>query len=176
MNLKSVSPRACWLLILFLFLPALVLSSCNQGAGASSLETRIETLEAAMPGVGDLMSNVQLHFAKLYYSAQAENWDLAAFELHELEENLEKAVRLRPQEKGVRLDGIYGAFKGTELEAMNRAIFSKDLASFGRAYEESMTVCNACHTATGRPFITITLPTGPPVTNQLWRPQPSKDD
>jgi hypothetical protein len=174
MNSKTIFPRLFCLLILFLLLPGVGASSCTQGGETPSMETRIEALEAAMPGVGDLMSNVQLHFAKLYYGARAGNWDLATFELQELEENLEKAVRLRPEENGVRLKEIYGAFKGTELEAMKRAAVSKDPASFERAYRQSVTVCNSCHAATGRPFLTITLPSGPPVTNQLWKPRPSR--
>ncbi len=144
--------------------------SCSKGSDGSLLENRLAAVEAAAPGVGDVMSNVQLHFAKLYFAVEASNWDLAKFELHEIEENLEKSVRLRPEEKGVQLDGILEAFKETEFEAMNKAVVSKDKMSFGRAYDDSIAVCNSCHTATGRHFIVITLPMVPPVTNQLWKP------
>lgn len=156
--------------ILFFSLLSFVMISCAENGAGSSFENRLAALEAAAPGVGDVMSNVQLHFAKLYFAAESGNWDLAKFELHEIEENLEKSVRLRPEENGVRLDNIFEAFKETEFEAMNQAAASKDKISFNRAYNDSIAVCNSCHTATRRHFIVITLPTAPPVTNQLWKP------
>lgn len=135
-----------------------------------SLEERMDKIEAALPGVGEIMNQVQLHFAKLYFAAQAKNWALADFELDELEENLQAAVSLRPEERGVRLGGVFEAFKSTELKQMRESLASKNMEDFNRSYKNSLMVCNSCHTATGRPFIVITLPSGPPVTNQMWKP------
>ena len=47
--------------------------------------------------MGTIMPGVQLHFAKLYFAGKAQNWPLAEFEVHEVEENMDRAVALRPK-------------------------------------------------------------------------------
>ena len=131
---------------------------------------RLKALEAAAPGVGTIMSSVQLHFAKLYFAGKAQNWQLAEFELHEVEENLDKAVTLRPEEQGTNLVGLNDGFKQTQLAALNRAAQNKDWSAFQSAYTEAIGVCNGCHEETTRPFIVITVPAAPPVPNQQWEP------
>jgi hypothetical protein len=130
------------------------------------LEERLKMLEAAMPGVGEIMSGVQLRFAKLHFAAEARNWKLADFDVDEIEENLDKAATLRPVDNGVQLKGILDAFKQTQLATMKQAAEHKDLGVFRRSYTESIAVCNSCREATARPFIVITKPTAPPVSNQ----------
>jgi hypothetical protein len=56
------------------------------------------------------------------------------------------------------------------MVALKDAIDMKDRSLFKDAYQESIVMCNTCHQSTGRPFITITIPTNPPVANQRWEP------
>lgn len=140
------------------------------GGCGSTLEARLKMLEASAPGVGTVMSSVQLHFAKLYFAGKTQNWPLAEFELHEVEENLDKAVALRPEEHGVNLVGLTDAFKQTQLTALKEAAEKKDGDAFQAAYTEAVGVCNGCHEETQRPFILITVPTIPPLSNQQWTP------
>jgi hypothetical protein len=139
---------------------------------SSNLEVRLKACEAGSPGMGGVMTRVQLHFAKLYFAVEARNWDLAKFERQELEENLGAAAEVRPEERGVGIAGVIEAFKNTQLTAMREAIDVKDRTLFREAYRDSMVVCNTCHQTTGRPFIHIILPTNPPVSNQQWEPTP----
>jgi hypothetical protein len=136
----------------------------------AEIETRLKKVEASSVGLGEVMCGIQLHFAKLYFAGQARNWDLARFERGEVEEGLEKVEALRPQENGVNLAGIAGAFEATQLVALKDAIDMKDRAMFREAYEQSLQMCNTCHQSTGRPFLAITIPTNPPVANQRWEP------
>jgi len=115
------------------------------------------------------MSGVLLHFAKLYYAGMAANGPLAEFELHEVEENLDRAIALRPRERGVDLAGLNEAFKESQLAALAAVIEGEDWNAFGPAYREAIAICNGCHEQTGRPFIVVTVPTAPPVSNQQWR-------
>ncbi len=138
------------------------------GAQSTNLEQRLKRLEAATPGLGDIMTGVQLDFAKLHFASEARNWDLALFEWAEIEAKLNATAALRPEERGVGLSGIIDAFKQTQLVALKDAIDLKDRSLFREAYKESIRVCNGCHEATGRPFITITAPTLSPVSNQRW--------
>ena len=117
------------------------------------------------------MLEIQLHFAKLYYASEARNWDLALFERNEIEGNLQSVALLRPEERGVGIAGIIEAFRNTQLAAMSEAIEVKDRGLFRKAYQDSIQMCNTCHEATGRSFITITIPNNPPVPNQKWEPR-----
>jgi len=139
---------------------------------ATNLEQRLKTLEAAAPGVGEIMSAVQRHFAKLYFASEARNWELARFERGEIVENLSAAAALRPEERGVSIAGMVDAFKNTQLVSLLDAVEMKDRRMFREAYQESILMCNTCHQATGRAFIAITVPTNPPVSNQRWELPP----
>lgn len=146
------------------------LKGTPENPAATDFESRLKKLEAAAPSPGVFMSAIQLHFAKLYYAAEARNWELAQFERGEILENLDVVAALRPEEHGVNIAGIAEAFKNTPLAALKDAIAVKDRSLFREAYQQCIQTCNACHQATGRPFITITVPTNPPVSNQLWGP------
>lgn len=135
---------------------------------STNIEERLKKLEAGVPDLGVIMSAIQLHFAKLYFASEARNWDLAQFERIEIEENLITAAAVRPEERGVNISAIIDAFKNTQLTSLKDAIEVKDRGLFREAYRDSILMCNTCHQVTGRPFITITIPTNPPVSNQRW--------
>ena len=139
---------------------------------AAEIEQRLKKLEAASPKLGEIMSGIQLHLAKLYFASEARNWDLARFERGELEEGLTAAATLRPEENGVNLAGIFEAFKQTQLVSLKDAVEMKDRGLLREAYRDSILMCNTCHQSTGRPFISITIPTNPPVSNQRWDQAP----
>jgi hypothetical protein len=140
---------------------------------ATNVEQRLGHLEAITPSVSQTMLSIQSHFAKLHYAAEARNWDLARFERGEIEEDLETVATMDPKENNVSLVGIVSAFTNSTtgpMAAMNDAIGVSDRQLFRKAYEQTALMCNACHQATGRPFIVITVPTNPPVFNQRWEP------
>jgi len=140
---------------------------------ATNIEARLAHLEAMTPSVAQTMLSIQSHFAKLHYAAEARNWDLARFERGEIEEDLETVAAMRPEENGASLVGIISAFTNSvtgPMAAMNDAIAVSDRQLFRKAYTDTTAMCNACHQATGRPFIVITAPTNPPVFNQRWEP------
>jgi hypothetical protein len=139
----------------------------------TNIEQRLSKLEAVTPDVGQTMLSIQFHFAKLYYAAEARNWDLARFEREEIVEDLDTVAALKPEENGVSLVGIIGAFTNSlsgPLSLMKDAMDVSDRPLFRKAYQDSMLMCNTCHQSTGRPFIVITTPTNPPVFNQRWEP------
>ncbi len=135
-----------------------------------SLEERVKQLEAAAPSPGLFMAAIQLHFAKLYFAAEARNWDLATFMRGEILENLDVVAALVPEERGVNIASLVDAFKNTPLAALKDAIEMKDRGMFREAYRDCIVMCNSSHQATGRPFITITVPTNSPTSNQQWEP------
>jgi hypothetical protein len=157
--------------VLFLALLGIRCQSREPGDTAE-LEQRVKQLESAVSGVGEVMSATQLHFGKLFYAARAKNWKLAAFEIDEVKENIEKAAVLRPEENGVRLGGVVDAFERTQIALLSDAVERQDPEAFRNGYAGALEVCNSCHRATGRPFIVIIEPTAPPVPNQQWTMTP----
>lgn len=115
---------------------ALIVVSCGRSdsSGEKSLEERLKQLEAAAPGVGEIMSNIQLHFAKLHFAAHAGNWSLAKFEIDEIEENLNKAVALRPEENGIKLPDFVNAVLRPQLNSMKQAVEQRDTTLFHQHY------------------------------------------
>ena len=57
--------------------------------------------EPYAPGLGEFMTATQLRHAKLWFAGQANNWDLAAYEIDEIAEGLEDAEKLFPSHDGV---------------------------------------------------------------------------
>lgn len=78
-----------------ILLLTITLIACNSvDDELTTLRQRIDSLEhkvasAYKPGFGDFMSSVQAHHSKLWFAGNAQNWNLASFEIHELMEAIE---------------------------------------------------------------------------------------
>jgi len=71
----------------------LILLSCNQHAN-NNLQTKIDSLQSVIdksykPALGEFMSNIQVHHAKLWFAGQNRNWELADFEITEIKEAMQ---------------------------------------------------------------------------------------
>jgi hypothetical protein len=138
---------------------------------ATRLEKRVDALEKLTPGPGMIMTSVQVHFSKLYYAVQYVNWDLAAFELGQVIEQLQQAAIARPVESGVNLASLVDAIKSGPLAKIkSEVIDKKDKTAFDATYTEAVNLCNGCHQQTGRAFIRVVIPYAPPVHSQDWNP------
>jgi hypothetical protein len=56
---------------------------------------------AYVPGLGEIMALQQMRHAKLWLAGRHGNWALADYELDELKEGFEDAVRLHPTQDSV---------------------------------------------------------------------------
>jgi len=71
-----------------------LLLSCGQKQGHNkALQSTIDSLKkelaaAYKPGFGEFMSGIQTHHAKLWFAGLYQNWELAGFEMHEIQEGL----------------------------------------------------------------------------------------
>src|SRR5258706_14298966 len=52
--------------------------------------------EAYVPGLGEMMSLQQMRHVKLWFAGQAENWELADYEVDELGEGFDDIVKNHP--------------------------------------------------------------------------------
>jgi hypothetical protein len=132
------------------------------------VQTELATARESLPGLGDYMSTIQLHAAKLWFAAQASNWELAKYELDEMRETMEAAKRLNPEKNGVKISGVLDSVLQTQMAQLAESIEHKSPAEFHKSYDETLNVCNGCHAEAGYKFIHIVRPIAPPVTNQSW--------
>ncbi len=174
MSLKTVSAIGFCLFVLSLFTSSCVRQSGSDVSGAvrdslALVARRVDSLAAQAPGLGEFMTAIQLHAAKTWFAGTAGNWALADYEMHELMEAVEGAEGIHAVRNGIEITAVLQGVADTVVAPLRAAITARATKNFRNAYHTLITRCNACHTATGFPFIVITLPTAPPVSNQAWR-------
>ncbi len=145
-----------------------VLVSCNTNAvNTQSLEQRIDSLEKKLaasykPGLGEFMSSIQVHHAKLWFAGQAQNWQLADFEVAEIKEALDNIPIYCAGRKEInKLDMINPA-----LDSISKSIRTERPALFKNSFEMLTSNCNNCHQATQHAFNVIKIPVQAPFSNQ----------
>ena len=133
-----------------------------------------EALAGYVPGLGEIMTAVQMRHAKLGVAGQRGNWPLADYELDELDEGLIDALTLHPTHKDIKqpLTDSIPAFMKTPIDTLRAAVKAKDAAKFMAAYDELTAGCNGCHQATEFGFNVVTRPNAVPVPNQDFAPAP----
>ncbi|MEW6144195.1 MAG: hypothetical protein AB1598_04160 [Thermodesulfobacteriota bacterium] len=122
--------------------------------------------EGYKPGFGELMGTIQTHHAKLWYAGTNENWKLAEFEIHEIEETIEKVSELHGDR--YKANELIPALVVPFLESTRKASQNKDVSAFQQSYTQLTTGCNNCHVDTGFEFIVIQAPVGPAFPNQRF--------
>lgn len=148
-----------------------ILLCCNQQSNqVNQMQSKIDSLErqldkAYKPGLGEFMTGIQLHHAKLWFAGQNQNWPLANFEIHEIQESLddiEEFCKDRPEVKSI------GMLKPA-IDSVTDAIRQKDLQLFKNNFSLLTNTCNNCHKATDHGFNVVIIPVNPPVSNQDFR-------
>jgi hypothetical protein len=89
-----------------------------------------EINDAYKPGLGEFMSSIQVHHAKLYFAGQNNNWKLADFEIHEIMEAVEDIQHYatdRPEVK--ELPMLLPA-----IDSVNSAITKQDKNLFNKNF------------------------------------------
>ena len=115
------------------------------------------------PGLGEIMTLSQMRHAKLWWAGEAQNWELAAYELDELQEGLDDVVRFHPTHKNapLPLSDLVPKIMGEPVRQARRAVESKDREAFVVAYDGLTRACNGCHQATSFGFNVVRRPTDP---------------
>ncbi len=139
------------------------------------LQNRIDSLESKLagtykPGLGEFMSGIQVHHNKLWFAGQNQNWDLADFEIHEIEEAIEDIEEYHKGRKEIeQIDMIKPA-----LESLDEAIDKRDPIAFNTGFNILTNTCNACHQVAEHGFIVIKVPDAQPFSNQDFNVQGEK--
>jgi hypothetical protein len=155
------------LIIVFLFF------SCNHSSSSTiALQKKVDSLQlvvdsAYKPGLGEFMSEIQVHHAKLWFAGKYGNWPLADFEVGEIQEALNDIPKYcadRPEVKslGMIIPVMYN---------LSNAIKEKNEIKFDSSFTILTATCNDCHKATNHAFNLIKIPDVVPVSNQVFKPQ-----
>jgi hypothetical protein len=155
-----------------LFSGLVLLSAC---ADPPVDEARLQGLQAELedrftPGLHTLMVDLGMRHASLWFAGEAENWPLADYMVHELEELVEEIVELHPVYREVRVAELLSEMTTPAVEALEDAVEEEDRAAFVEGYDDLTVACNACHIGSDRAAIVIQRPTAPPFTNLRYRP------
>ncbi len=166
-SLRSLSMRTAPLL------PVLILSACAPAAEESDpdlQELREELTERFTPGLHTLMVDLGIRHASLWFAGDAENWPLADYMVHELEELVEEIEELHPAYREVEVATLLREMTHPAVEALEGAVQEEDRTAFAQAYDQLTAACNACHVASDRGALVIQRPTTPPLTNLRFSP------
>jgi hypothetical protein len=111
---------------------------------------------------GDAMSEVGRRFERAGRAVAAERWDLADYDLGEIEEVFEMDLphAERPEDVPIDPTPIANAFATDVLPALQRAVKARDRSAFDRAFGEASRACNACHEAAQKAFIEVPATVG----------------
>jgi hypothetical protein len=114
------------------------------------------------PGLGEIMTLNQMRHAKLWFAGEAGNWDLASYELDELQEGFDDVVTYHPTHKDspLPLSELVPKIMEQPIRSLRKAIDAKDHALFEESYDDVTEGCNSCHEATQFGFNVVTRPTG----------------
>lgn len=153
---------------IFLFLIWPMLFACNTPTpNTHALEQRLDSLEKKLaasykPGLGEFMSSIQVHHAKLWFAGEAQNWELADFEMTEIKEALDDIpIYCSGRQEISELDMIYPA-----LDSISKSINTKNTVRFKSSFNMLTSNCNNCHQATQHGFNVIKIPDQAPFSNQ----------
>jgi hypothetical protein len=153
-------------LLLILIVSVLFFASCNNSK-TENLQKEIDSLKTKItncykPGLGEFMLTVQTHHSKLWFAGINDNWPLADFEVGEIKETLDNAIKFLPERKETKdIPMIFPA-----LDSLQASINNNDLRMFTKSYKMLTKTCNACHKAVHFEFNVIKTPTSEPVSDQ----------
>jgi hypothetical protein len=125
---------------------------------------------AYLPVLADIMSGTQWRHLKLAYSGKVKNWQLADYELGQIQKSFADAAQLYPVFKNIPLAELIKSESEPPLADLRKSIDAKNLDDFARAFGKLTDACNRCHRAAGVGFIVIRIPTSSPFSNQLFPP------
>ncbi|MBV8792557.1 MAG: hypothetical protein JO205_05075 [Pseudolabrys sp.] len=119
-----------------------------------------------VPGIEQFMNVIQTEHTKLWFAAQAKNWDLAAYNLGEIKELLGDVQDLYPKFKSLPFADMTDAVVTGPIGELEKAVDAKDGKKFAAAYDNLVTACNGCHEGTQMGFVVIQRPTVNQFSNQ----------
>ncbi|NVO21321.1 MAG: hypothetical protein HXX13_16590 [Bacteroidetes bacterium] len=162
---------------LVLLFTLLAIIACDRPSDRRhELLSRIDSLEKKLaqsykPGLGEFMSSIQTHHAKLWFAGQNQNWNLADFEVHEIMEAVDNIQKYDTERKESKLLEILSP----SIDTVNMAIKKKDKTAFDRSFNLLTQTCNKCHQQVNFAFNVVKIPEVSTFSNQDFNLQNPAD-
>lgn len=115
------------------------------------------------------MARMQTYMQKLHFAGQNQNWKLAQFYTHELEETMEDIITHNVVDEGTEISGLVKTMAFPNIEKLEKTIESADKTSFVEGYQLLLRSCNNCHVASNHEFIKVTTPKSEDFINQDFK-------
>lgn len=115
------------------------------------------------------MGAIQIRHAKLWFAGKMQNWELASYELDEIKEALEDAIKYHPNFKGNPIAKMIEFSTLQPITQIEQAIQNKNSKRFIKGFDNLSNACTSCHRSTGCGFILIQRPTHIPLGNQNFK-------
>lgn len=145
-----------------------LLCSCTQQSSKNNTNAEIllaqleELKKKSQPCLGEIMGEIQMHHAKLWFAGINNNWPLSEYQIEEIKELIEEATEIESSSPEVKtISMIYPA-----IDSLEKSIHHKDVKAFKSSFQLLTNACNKCHTTNHYGFNVITIPSIPPVSNQ----------
>jgi hypothetical protein len=122
------------------------------------------------PELAGFMADLQHHTHKLNLSIVAENAELAAFYLHEVEEVAEQVVHLFPQHDGAPVSALVRSLLLPRVGSLRHALDGPRWDQARSGLSDLVAGCNACHAAAGHGFIRVEVTDANPFNQSFAKP------
>lgn len=133
------------------------------------INTTLEKQEEEHYELAVAMSRMQTYMQKLHFAGQHENWKLAQFYTHELEETMEDIIKHKVMDDGKDISDLVSKMAFPNIEKLEKTIKSEDKVSFVEGYQLLLRSCNNCHIASNHEFIKIMTPKNEEAINQDFK-------
>ena len=149
------------------------LFNCKQNdTQVDRLEMQIKALEQKLenvytPGFGTLMGHIRTQHSKLWFSGINKNWELAEFNLHEIQERFEDIEKYRADKKEVQFVPMIEPV----MDSLKNDIREKNFVKFEKNFLLLTNTCNSCHKLTKHDYIEIKIPDMELNFNQVFTPK-----
>ena len=145
--------------------------SCSDKTENSKLHLQIDSLRQKLddtykPGLGEFMSGIQVHHAKLWFAGINKNWRLADFEIGEITESFDDIKKYCTDRSEIKF--LY--LIDPALDSMNNAVRAQDTLRFRNCFDFLTSTCNNCHRSVNYNFNVVKTPATPPFSNQEFIP------
>lgn len=107
--------------------------------------------------LGEYMGRLLSYTHKLGLAGKYQNWDLAGFYVHELEETIEFLADSNITDDGIEVSKL---IKNLEplVEQVEKSVKDKNAVDFPATYQTLIRNCNNCHISVNKPFIVVEAP------------------
>ena len=114
--------------------------------------------------LGEMMAEIGRRLERSGRSVQAGRWELAAYDIEELEEVFEDELALFVSaDDALDIGKVAALFARTHLPTLEQAITARDRTAFERAFATTTEGCNSCHRAANHPYIEVPSGIGEPI-------------